>query len=343
MGRQRHAFERRRAVAAAVLALALWTPALSAQSDEDFVFRTDVNLVNLLVTVKDSQGAPVGGLSKEDFTVVDGAEREIVVFERRTDRPLSVALLVDASLSTAIDLAYEKESAKTFVSSLLGEGAHPEDRITVMQFSEGVELLSGLTNQTKRLERAIDRIRPETGTSMYDAILLAAEELEGREGRRVIVMITDGGDTTSYSEFSDAMQAAHDADAVIFGLVVVPIRADAGRNIGGENALKVFADNTGGATYVESGQEGLDRAFREIIENLRTQYLLAYYPPPHNNPKDRYRRVEVRVADPNYRVLARTGYYVPEEPRYLPESVPRRLDPDEERPRGWRKADPKKN
>lgn len=338
MGRQRSAIGGggRIGVALAVLALLL-APAAPAQDDP--VFTTDVNLVNLLVTVKNPQGAPVGGLAREDFTVIDGSEQKIVVFERRTDRPLSVALLIDASLSTAIELEYERESAKVFAANLLGEGSHADDRMTVMQFSEGVELLSGFTASIKRLERSIDRVKPDTGTSLYDAILLASEELEAREGRRVIIVITDGGDTTSYSAFSDAMQAAHEADAVIFGLVVLPIKADAGRNIGGENALKVLAENTGGATYVESGQAGLDRAFREIIENLRTQYLLAYYPPEHDDPKSRYRRVEVRVANPAYRVLARNGYYVPEPPRYLPESVPTRIEPqDEQRQRGWRKA-----
>ena len=323
-----------------LLACALVIAAFPAAKAQDPLFRSDVRLVNLLVTVRDADGRLVGGLDKEDFTVLDeGLPREIAVFERRTDRPLSVAVLVDASLSTAIELEYERTSAQRFFANFFGVGSHPNDRVAVFKFSEGVELLAEFTRSQRTLERALGRVKPENGTSLYDAVLLASEELEEREGRRVIAVITDGGDTTSYSGFDIALEAAHAADAVIFGIVVQPIRSDAGRNVGGENALRAMADNTGGQVFLPAGQEELDRTFDRILESLRTQYLLAYYPPPHDDPKTRFRRVQVQVTEPEAEVSARAGYYVPEERRLLPESVsPAAPVETPKPPRRWRKA-----
>lgn len=303
--------------------LLLLLAASAAFAQDDVVFRSEVRLVRVLATVQDSNtGAPVGGLDVEDFRIIDGDEQqEISVFERRTDRPLSVVLLVDASLSTAIELKFERNSAKRFAANFLGEGAHPDDRLAVMKFSEGVELLADFSNQLRSLERGIDRLKAESGTSLYDGVLLASEELEGREGRRVIVVISDGGDTTSFTSFRAALEQAHAADVVLYGLTVQPIKSDAGRNVGGENALRMFADQTGGKSFVEYGEEALNRAFDEILENLRTQYLLGYYPPEHTDPKTRYRRIEVSVDRADSQVLARQGYYVPKARTLLPESV----------------------
>jgi len=329
---------------ARVLLLGLLALAPLAAQD-GAVFTSDVRLVNVIATVQDSKGVPIGGLSKENFRILDeGQEREIAVFERRTDRPLSVILLVDASMSTGIELKYEREAAKRFVAKLLGPGSHPEDRLAVMKFSEGVEMLSDFSRTERNIQRAIDKLKPEYGTSLYDGVLLASEELEARDGRHVIIAISDGGDTTSYTSFRSSLEAAHTADAVMFSLIVRPVKADAGRNVGGENTLKMFADNTGGLTFIEYTEEGVDRAFSEILENLRTQYLLSYYPPEHTDPKTRFRKIAVEVDVPHERVLARAGYYVPEERKLLPESIPPdRLDIKPKKRGGWREVEPAKN
>ena len=323
---------------AMVLALAATT--LAAQ--EEALFRSDVRLVNVIATVQDENGVPIGGLGKEDFRILDeGEEREIAVFERRTDRPLSIVLLVDTSMSTGIEIKYEREAAKRFAAQLLGAGAHEEDRLAVMKFSEGVELLSDFSRNQRDIERALDKLKPELGTSLYDGVLLASEELQPREGRHVIIAISDGGDTTSYTTFRAALEAAHATDAVIFSLIVRPVKSDAGRNLGGENTLKMFAKNTGGLTFIEYTEAGIDRAFGEILENLRTQYLLGYYPPEHTDPKTRFRNIAVEVKGPHERVLARAGYYVPKERKLLPESIPPdRLEIAPRRRGGWRKAEP---
>lgn len=306
-----------RAAAAAVLASSF--AALPAQEDAP-TFRVDVSLVNVLVTVKDAHGKPLGDFEKEDFTVLDGGvARPVMVFERRTDRPLSVALMIDASLSTAVEIAQERVSARTFIQRLLREGSHPADRVAVLKFSAYVDLLANFTRSVRALSRALRSVRPESGTSLYDAILLASEELAGREGRRVMIIITDGGDTTSNTDFQQALRATHAIDAVIYGMIVMPIKSDAGRNTGGENALKALAGNTGGATYVQLGTETLDDAFDQILRNLRTQYLLGYYPPQLPETNETYRPIEVRVNRSDVTVLARKGYFLPE-PRRVPVS-----------------------
>lgn len=322
-------------------AAALLVSLAFGQEPEEATFRSDVRLVNLLVTVKDAKGVPIGGLSPENFRVLDnGDSREIRVFERRTDRPLSIVLLVDASLSTGVLIDYERNSGKRFAANVFGDGSHPDDRMAVMKFSEGVDLLADFTRSERSIGRGLERLKPQTGTSLYDGVLLASEELERRPGRHVIVLITDGGDTTSYSTYMQALEAAQAADAVIYSLTVLPVKADAGRNIGGEHTLELFAQNTGGVAFVEVGEEALNRAFDEILENLRTQYLIGYYPPEHTDPKTRFRRVEVQVDVPNTKVLARSGYYVPEERRILtPNDTNRDVSITPKGQKGWRTVD----
>lgn len=319
--------------------LACFASTVAAQEP---VFRSEVSLVSVTATVRDANGGVVGGLDVERFRITDGGEQQkIVVFERQTDRPLSVMLLVDASLSAAVEIEFERASAKRFMANLFGEGAHEDDRLGVMKFSEGVDLLAPLTRRRGVVERALDRIRPESGTSLYDGVLLASEELQKRVGRRVIIILTDGGDTTSYSSYRQAIEAAQSADVVIYSVIVQPVKADAGRNIGGENTLYLFAQGTGGKAFVEYGEEGLDRVFGEILENLRTQYLLGYYQPAHSDMRSRYREIEVSVDVPGAVVLARSGYYVPQERTLLPESIPTGSVETEQRPGGrWRQATP---
>ena len=292
----------------------LWSGILAglrAESPPETTFAVDVNLVNLLVTVKDANGGPIADLAVEDFTVVDGGqEREIVVFEKSTNRPLSVVLMLDTSLSTAKELQFEQESAERFFARLLGPGSHADDRVAVLQFSDFVEILTSFTRSEKRLQKALSLVKRGGGTSMYDAVFLAARQLKNRQGRRVMVVITDGGDTTSYTPFSEALESAYNIDAVLYGIIVIPIRSDAGRNTGGENALKTLAANTGGATFVQYASENLDDSFHQILDNLRTQYLLGYYPPERDSDTERFRKIQVSVKRPAAQVLSRNGYYL---------------------------------
>jgi Ca-activated chloride channel family protein len=251
----------------------------------------------------------VGALEKGDFDVFDnGARQEVAVFERRTELPLSIALLVDTSGSTNKELLYETDSAARFLRALLSEG-NPEDAVALYSFNYEVTVQQYFTHNYRSLETRLKTLHGEAGTALYDAIFLAARDLEPREGRKVIVIITDGGDTASSKDVHAALEGAQLADAVIYPVVVMPITNDAGRNIGGEHALQFMAEGTGGRPFLPSLGAELDKAFGEIITELRTQYLLAFY--PHDVPltKDRFHKLEVRVGRPELRVSARNGYY----------------------------------
>jgi len=273
------------------------------------VFRADVNLVRVVATVKDQAGELVGALQKADFEVFDnGARQEISVFERRTELPLSVALLVDTSGSTNKELLYEGDSASRFLHALLSEG-NPEDAVALYSFNYDVTVQHSFTHNYNSLEARLKTLHGDAGTALYDAIFLTARDLEPRRGRKVMVIVTDGGDTASSKDVHAALQAAQLADAVIYPVVVMPITNDAGRNIGGEHALQFMAEGTGGRPFLPSVGAELDRAFGDIITELRTQYLLAFY--PHDAPlgKDPFHKLEVRVRRPELRVSARNGYY----------------------------------
>jgi Ca-activated chloride channel family protein len=159
------------------------------------------------------------------------------------------------------------------------------------------------------IESRLKTIKGDAGTSLFDAIWFAAKDLEPREGRKVIVIVTDGGNTTSYRDSHQALEAAQLADAIIYPIVVLPIMNDAGRNIGGENVLTFMAQGTGGRAFVPSLGAQLDKAFRDIISELRTEYLLAYYPRNLPPTKNRFHKLEVGVKQPQLQVFARNGYY----------------------------------
>ena len=297
----------RRALAALLFASTFLIPYRGHTQEP--VFRVDVRLVRILATVKNAAGDLIGTLAKEDFEVYDnGVRQEIAIFERRTEQPLSVALLVDTSLSTAIELRYELESVSRFFNAMFSEG-NPQDSLALYSFNYEVTLLSSFTSRRQRLEQSMKSLKPVGGTSLYDAIYLASRDLELREGRRVIVVVTDGGDTTSAKTFHDALRAAQMADAVLYAILVMPITSDAGRNIGGENALTTLSAGTGGRVFTPSLGSSLDKAFLDILAELRTQYYLAYYPKEVPPPKDPFHRLRIALGRPDLRVLARSGYY----------------------------------
>ncbi len=275
---------------------------------QEATFRADVRLVQVITTVRNTAGELVGTLQKDDFDIFDnGARQEVAYFGRQTDLPLSVALLVDTSGSTAKDLGYETNSAAKFLNALLGEG-NPADRVALFTFNYDIQQ-GGFTRNYSNLERQLRSLKGETGTSLYDAVYYAAQALEPREGRKAIVVMTDGGDTTSSRDLKAALKAAQMAHSVIYAVVVLPITNQAGRNTGGEHALEFMAQGTGGRTFYPGVNAQLDRAFADIIRELRTQYVLGFYPRNAPVTKDPFHKLEVRVKSPELRVSARNGYY----------------------------------
>jgi len=296
---------RRGALTAALALLASARFAPAQQPD----ISVNVRLVRLLITVKDAAGAIITGLDKSDFTVLDdGARQEIAVFERQTEQPLSVAMLVDTSGSTGIELKTEVDSVTRFFESLIREG-NPGDAAAFYTFNWQVTLHHAYTRNVTALERDAHHLRGEAGTCLYDALWLAAGDMEYREGRHVMIVVTDGGDTTSSKSFEEALEAVQRADAVLYPVVIVPIRNDAGRNTGGENALTTMAQRTGGRIFLPAPGAELDRAFDEVLRELRTQYLVGYYPQNVPPSARRFHTVTVKLTRPELRAITRSGYY----------------------------------
>lgn len=286
-------------------------PPLPSVQAEGPIFSAKVNLARLLVSVRDKQGSIITNLNKEDFHIVDsGVEQQIAVFERNTSMPLSVAILMDTSASTKVDLHYETGSVLRFISALLDAG-NPDDTFALFTFNWHTDLQVDYSRNKGRAAKALNGAQGEGGTSLYDAIYLAGDTLQSREGRHVIVVVTDGGDTTSYKKYGDALRAAQVADAVMYPIVVVPIAGDAGRNLGGEHALATLAASTGGRIFDPSGFDELDQAFADIIRELRTQYLIGFYPKDVKEEPRRFHPVSVTVRPPGMRTVARSGYYEP--------------------------------
>ncbi|MGB0036094.1 MAG: VWA domain-containing protein [Candidatus Acidiferrales bacterium] len=255
--------------------------------------RVQVNLVNILASVIDAKGRPVPDLTQDAFELFEeGVPQKIERFEAETNRPLDLALMVDSSMSTFKDLKFENEAAAHFIRQVV----RPGDTLGVFEFSEAVTQLSEFSDNVPNLQAAARRITPGGGTSIYDALVLGGQALRRRaEGRRrAIVLVTDAGETTSGYKFEDARHAAIASEALLYSIVIRPVKSESGRNTAGEHALITITDSTGGAMFLLDELNQLDVMFDRIDRELRTQYLLGYYPNPVPPPKS-YRHVEVKV------------------------------------------------
>ncbi len=290
-------------------------PQAPSKEEKQPTIRVDVKLVNVFVTVTDEKGAPLANLTQDDFQIVEDDEPQTIsVFDRESELPLSIVLAIDTSLSTRKDLKIELESARRFVRSIV----RPVDALAVYQFSEVVDELVPFTSDLGRIDSAIQRAHAGAATALFDAVYLAGQALFNRSGRKVIVVITDGGDTVSSVRYAEAVRSAVQSEAIVYSVIVVPIAASAGRNIGGENALILISHDTGGKHYYAQSDR-LDQAFEQISRELRTQYLLAYYPKKRLSSSE-FRRIRVLVrgaapegdgeeAAAGVRVRHRAGYF----------------------------------
>jgi Ca-activated chloride channel family protein len=285
------------------------TSGSDAAQNSDANIKVDVKLVNVFVTVTDDHGAPVGGLTKDNFQLLeDGAPQTISVFDKESALPLSIVMDIDTSLSTRKDLPLELTSARRFAHAIL----RPVDALCLYEFSETVDEVVPFTPDLKAIDRGIDRVHYGAATALYDAIYLSAQAVDRRQGRKVMVIITDGGDTVSRVDYKEAVRAAQEAEVIVYSIIVVPIEASAGRDLGGEHALIQISEDTGGKYFYATSVPQLDEAFRKISDELRTQYLLAYYPARHSSDSN-FRRIQVKVngtaAGPAFVVRHRAGYY----------------------------------
>src|ERR1017187_1872188 len=292
-----------RGIAGTALAALLCSP-LAAQ---EVTLHVDVKLVDVFVNVTDTNGAIVGGLAREDFAISeDGRPQEIGVFERQSELPLNLTLAIDTSGSVHKDMATEADAARRFAHALL----RPQDQMSLMQFATEVRELTPFTNKVAQIDHGLGQLHGDWATSLYDAICQASGRLGGKEGRRVLVLVSDGDDTASNASYGRAVEQALRNEVMIYSIIDVPIEASAGRDLGGEHALITLAEQTGGKSfYVSDG--GLDKAFARVSDDLRSQYLLGYYP-QHQEPGVNFHRVLVtvpRAATQAFNIRYRAGYY----------------------------------
>ena len=284
--------------------LALASFCLPAQ---ELTLRMDVRLVSVFVNVIDQNGAIVSGLTRENFALAeDGRPQQIAVFEHLSDLPLNLTLAIDTSGSVHKDMAEEADAAKRFAHALL----RPQDQMSLLQFATEVRELTPFTNKVSQIDHGLGQLHGDWATSLYDAICLASGRLGGKEGRRVLVLVSDGDDTASNASYGKAVEQALRNEVMIYSIIDVPIEASAGRDLGGEHAMISLAEQTGGKSfYVSDG--GLDKAFTRVSDDLRTQYLLGYYP-KNQEPGRAFHRLQVtipRAAAGAFSIRHRTGYY----------------------------------
>jgi Ca-activated chloride channel family protein len=274
---------------------------------QDAPLRLDVKLVSVFVNVTDPKGAIVGGLTREDFAVSeDGRPQTIAVFERQSELPLNLTLAIDTSGSVFKDRAIETDAARRFVHAMM----RPQDQMSLIQFATTVRELTPFTNKVSLIDRGLDRLHGDYATALYDAIYAGSDELGKKEGRKVLVLVSDGGDTVHGTTYAEALEEALRNEVMIYSIIDVPIEASAGRDIGGEHALITLSEQTGGKSYYVT-EGGLDKAFSRVSEDLRTQYLLGYYP-HHQEPGRVFHRLQVtipRAAASAFSIRHKTGYY----------------------------------
>lgn len=277
-----------------------------AQQQRPGKIRTQTDLVILLASVTDANGRPMPDLTQDAFQISEeGVPQKIELFEPETNRPLDLALMIDSSLSTFKELKFEGEAAARFIQQVV----RPGDALGVFEFAETVTRLADFSDNVPALQAAVRRISPGAGTSIYDAVVLGSDALKRRPAgrRRAIVLVTDAGETTSISKFDDTRRDAIASGALLYTIVIRPVKNENGRNTAGEHALITITDSTGGAMYILDDMAQIEEMFDRINRELRTQYLLGYYPQPTPPPRSD-RHVQVAVTG-GYTVRSRTEYF----------------------------------
>jgi len=303
----------------------------TAEQDQPVTtLKVNVQVVNLYFNVKDKRGALIPNLKKDDFQVTeDGKPQTIKYFAAESNQPLTLGLLIDTSGSQARVLPMEKEVGAAFLRDILT----PKDLAFLINFDISVDLIQDYTNDAARLRRAMEKTmindgggsgaggiagagqgtipvsRPK-GTLLYDAVYVAStDKLQREAGRKAMVLLTDGGDQGSQETLANAIQAAQRSEVIVYVIMI----ADRMYFRSGDSEMHKLADQTGGRVIdVGNNPKKLRDAFDQIGAELRSQYMIGYT--PTNIVADgKYRKMEVKAANPEYKIQARKGYYAPKE------------------------------
>jgi VWFA-related protein len=336
-----------------------------------------VKVVNVFATARDKHGKIVNGLGKDDFTLTeDGRPQAIRYFSRETDLPLTLGLLVDTSMSQRRVLGEERSASQSFLTQMLREG---KDKAFVIHFDRDVELLQDLTSSHEKLQAALESLEAPQfsrtsggnspgggsgsdpgsggsrgrgsgrhqggGTTLYDAVYLASDELmQKQQGRKAVVVLSDGVDTGSKESLEEAIESAQRANTVVysilfkddeaygngggFGRTGISIPGMGGPGMGrggmgggrggrrfpeqhadGKKVLERISKETGGRLFEVSKKEPVDQIYSQIQEELRNQYSLGYTPDRGHATESGYHKIQVAAKQKDVVVQAREGYY----------------------------------
>jgi VWFA-related protein len=277
------------------------------------VFSVDVANVDVLFTVTDRKGKSIRNLKQEHFRVYeDEYPQTITTFSAGANLPLNIALLVDVSGSVRDKLRFEQEAAAEFFRSTL---MRSKDTAVAMTFDTRVELIQDYTDDAGVLAKSLRRMRAGGGTALFDAVYLAVtRKLRDREGKRILVIISDGDDTASRTSLTDAINTAQRHDVIMYGISTNSSGFWGDRNRRGDDILRALIEPTGGRVFSPARAQDLGSSFRDITQELRYQYGLSYS--STNVARDGgYRQIRIEPSDKKYVVRAREGYFAPTAPR----------------------------
>jgi Ca-activated chloride channel homolog len=292
-----------------------------APQDSGVSIRINSDLVTVVTTISRNSPNDSLELKREDFEVLeDGVPQEIANFAREAEQPLQMVMLFDTSLSVSQKIDFERRAAAKFFERVMRR----QDRAALFAFSTEVEVMQELTGRVPLLVNGLKQLLAQGATSLYDAVFLAADYLKPVQGRRVIVVVSDGGDTTSQRTLLDVLGNAQRSDVMIFAVFTGNRNFSENlRDLAGERALETLTSETGGILYIPIATPGtqgkeideisikeLDLAFYDLAEQLRTQYTLGFY--STNDKRDgSFRKLAVKIKKPGYTTRARSGYYAP--------------------------------
>ncbi|MBI3426019.1 MAG: VWA domain-containing protein [Acidobacteria bacterium] len=298
-------------------------PPVTAPEQKEEAIRINTDLVTVVTNIIAPAGGKASDLQREDFEVLeDGAAQELTIFTRESEAPLRLVMLFDTSLSVAPRLAFEKKAAAKFFERLI----RPQDQAALFSVATDVVLQQEFTNRVPLLTNATKQLKAGGATSLYDGIYLAADYLKPARGRRIIVLITDGGDTTSAKTLKLALQQTQGVDGVIYAIYTGGLwNSQNLRDLAAERALAALTKETGGEVYhpkladnddaapddnSDHALKELDAAFAKLADELRTQYILGFY--SSNEARDGgFRKLAVKIKKPGFSARARAGYYAP--------------------------------
>jgi len=321
-----------------VLAHLLCASVLIAQgsADQDDVIRTETDVTNLPFTVTDQQRRYITTIKAEDVRVLeDGVQQQLFTFQRETDRPLSIAFLIDVSISQKKTLGAEKGAARGFIEKAIQSR---KDQVAIVPFTGLAFLELPLTRDVLNVYRVLQQIEvaepayqgagrplsgiktgpglpappPEGTTAIWDAVALTASQVLARtqdQRRRAIILLTDGLDTTSRLKRSEAIESVLGAEAVVYAM---GIGDSSGEGVN-KGAIRDLVERTGGRAFFPKTEVDLEAAFTEIEQELRTQYLIAYS--SSNKRRDgTYRKITIEITNPDLKkeklaIRHRPGYF----------------------------------